>query len=191
MKYFLSCFLVFGLVAHAVAADGKTAKEIQVVGQETNRVSQTSAGFALRVLKESGKLAPFAMVLNKEDKITLIEPVLPYIKNAPIKDKINFLRGQIKNLAEKNKIKAAALVSRGFGRGAKDKKTQVPGLIVEQEHKRGPSTLQFVPYEVKDDVYVALQSTSTPKPRLFFNDKISSDETYKKIKEVVQRAETK
>ena len=131
------------------------------------------------------------MVLNKEDKITLIEPVLPYIKNAPIKDKINFLRGQIKNLAEKNKIKAAALVSRGFGRGAKDKKTQVPGLIVEQEHKRGPSTLQFVPYEVKDDVYVALQSTSTPKPRLFFNDKISSDETYKKIKEVVQRAETK
>ena len=53
MKYFLSCFLVFGLVAHAVAADGKTAKEIQVVGQETNRVSQTSAGFALRVLKEA------------------------------------------------------------------------------------------------------------------------------------------
>ena len=193
MKYLSSLLLVVVslLVSVYAVAERKTAKEIQIVGEETNRISQASAGFALKVLKARDKLAPFAMVLNMDNKITLIEPVVPYIKNAPIKDKINFLRGQVKNLAEKEEIKAAALVSRGFGRGAVDKTKELPGLIVEQEHKRGPSTLQFVPYEVKNGDYVAQQSTSTPKPRLFFNDKISSEETYKKIKQAVQQAEAK
>lgn len=166
-------------------------EKFQEVGSDLNHVSKAGASYALKSLSETGKLQPFALILNMDGTLGKIQPELPYIKNSPLPEKIGFLRGQIKGLAENKKIKAGALFSRGFGRTA-DKSRELLGLIVEQEHLQGPSTIQFVPYEQKPDgIYVALESTSKPKPRLFFNDKISSEETYKEIKELSAQAKQK
>ncbi len=159
-----------------------------MVGNDMNNLSKTGASYALKTIKDSGKLAPFALIMNNDESLGKLEALSPFIKKAPIGDKINYLRGQIKNFAEQGKIKAAAVFSRGVGR-ASSITPEVVGLIIEQEHIKGASTLQFVPYENKDGKITAMAHTSKVKPKLFFNDKINSNETYKQIKQAVTQAQ--
>ena len=193
MKYL--SVLIFSAVISQLATAEKVevsqeeqAKVFQMIGHDINQLSKTGAGYSLETLNKTNKLPPFALIMNNDGTIGKLEPLLPFIKNAPIADKINYLRGQVKNLAELDKIKAGGVFSRGFGR-TEDKSQEVAGLIIELEHRNGPSTVQFVPLDNKNGQLVAMSATSTPKPRLFFNKAISSDTTYKQIKEVIGQAE--
>ena len=187
----MSSLLTQGVMAaeEVTSQESEQAKqEFIMVGNDMNNISRTGASYALETIKESGKLAPFALVMNNDGSLGKLEALAPFVKKAPIGDKINYLRGQVKNLAENNKIKAGAIFSRGLGR-TQMKTEEVAGLIIEQEHIKGASTVQFVPYENKDGNIVALEASSKLKPKLFFNDKIDSNETYKKIKQAVAQAE--
>ena len=192
MKYLVvslfSVSLSFVAMAESNTNKSVTAAEqvkvLKMVGEDSNKLLKTGASYSLKTINDTGKLPPFALIMNNDGSIGKLEPLLPFIKNAPIGDKINYLRGQIKKFAEEDKIKAGALFSRGFGRTA-DKKTEVAGLIVEAEHRNGPSTVQFIPIEDKAGQLVAVDSTAKPKPRLFFNKQISSDETYQQIKQAL------
>ena len=191
MKFLSVLIFSFSLSPLVMAETAPTKEQIkafQVVGEETNKVSRTGAAYALNMIKDNGKLAPFALIMNNDGSTGKLEAASEFITNAPTSEKIAYLRGQIKHFAEKNKIKAGALFSRGFGRTSSFTE-DVAGLIIEMEHRHGASTLQFVPYELKDEKIMALKATSKPKPRLFFNTLISSDETYKSIKKAVQQAE--
>ena len=159
-----------------------------IVGGEMNKLSKTGASFALETIQKNAKLAPFALILNTDDSISKLEALAPFVKKAPTREKINYLRGQIKNFAELGKIKAGAVFSRGLGRTSSIT-DEVVGLIIEQEHVKGISTIQFVPYENKNGQIKALTATSNVKPKLFFNEKISSHETYKQIKQAVAQAQ--
>ncbi len=169
-------------------ASDEEQKEFIMVGNDMNNISRTAASYALKTISSSNKLAPFALVMNNDESLGKLEASAPFILKAPIADKINYLRGQVKNFAEQGKIKAAAVVSRGFGRSSATS-PEVVGLIIEQEHLKGASTVQFVPYENIDGKMKALAATSKVKPKLFFNDKISSNETFKQIKQAVAQAE--
>lgn len=196
MKYLVVSVLSASLSLSAFSDTNKDEKTItaeeqvkvlQMVGDDSNKLLKTGASYSLRTLNKEGKLPPFALIMKNDGSLGKLEPLLPYIRNAPIGDKVNYLRGQIKNLAEKDEIKAGALFSRGFGRT--QEKVEVSGLIVESEHRNGPSTVQFIPLEKSDVGFVAQNATSTPKPRLFFNNNISSEEAYKEIKQAVKELE--
>ena len=184
----ISAVISFTAVAEKEVSAAEQTRVLKMVGQDSNKLLKTGAAYSLESLNKNNKLGPFALILKNDGSVGKLEPLAPFIQKAPIGEKINYLRGQIKSFAEKGEIKAGALFSRGFGRSA-DKTQKVSGLIVEAEHRNGPSTVQFVPVEDKNGSLVAQESTSQPKPRLFFNRKISSDETYKQIKQAVSQAE--
>ena len=175
-------------VAEKQVTEAETAEVLRMVGQDSNKLIRTGAAYSLETLNSNSKLPPFALILKNDGTVGKIQPLAAIIVNAPTVEKINYLRGQIKSFAEKGEIKAGALFSRGFGRSV-DKKTEVKGLIVESEHRNGPSTVQFVPTVEKNGVLIAQESTTKAKPRLFFNKNISSDETYQKIKQAISQTE--
>jgi hypothetical protein len=185
-----SLAISFTAIAEKQVTDAEIAEVLQMIGKDSNQLLKTGAGYSLEKLNKDNKLAPFAIIMNNDGSIGKLEPIAPFIVKAPTNEKINYLRGQIKNFAEKGEIKAGALFSRGFGRSPSQKE-EIAGLIVESEHRNGPSTVQFVPLIKENGLLVAKDPTAQPKPRLFFNKKISSDETYKQIKQAISQAESK
>lgn len=183
-----SAVISFTAVAETSVSAAEQTKVLKMVGQDSNLLLKSGAAHSLEQLNTNKKLAPFALILKNDGSIGKLEPLAAFIKKAPIAEKVNYLRGQIKNFAEKGEIKAGALFSRGFGRSL-DKSQQLSGLIVESEHRNGPSTVQFIPVEEQKGQLIAKESTAKPKPRLFFNKAISSDDTYKKIKQAVSQTE--
>ena len=65
-----------------------------MVGNDMNSLSKTGASYALKTIKESGRLAPFALIMNNDESLGKLEALAPFILKAPIGDKINYLRGQ-------------------------------------------------------------------------------------------------
>ena len=107
MKFLSVMIFSLSLAPLAMAEQAPTKEQIeafQVVGEETNKVSKTGAAYALNTINESGKLVPFALMLNNDGTTGKLEAASELVKNAPISEKIAYLRGQIKHFAEQNKI---------------------------------------------------------------------------------------
>lgn len=173
MKFFsvllLSSCLLLSFQVQAEEKKVDNAKQFQQVGKESNYLVKTGSVLALSKLTKNKGFSPYAYILLPQGTTIVIEPEGP-LKKLTIKDKVLFLRGQIKHRLEQGEnIIAAAIFTDSLGTSKKDGK-EVRGITVEMEHSQGPSVIEFVPYVFEDGMAVAQEGIRKLKPRSFFTN---------------------
>ncbi|MCP5334999.1 MAG: hypothetical protein H7A08_04815 [Oceanospirillaceae bacterium] len=177
-KYFLlSMCLFFGanialageVAATDVSKKDDEAKRQEIITQaEINRLVTYGGEYAYKLIKGTGGLSPFGVLVLDDGKVIVLEATTEQKKSFTFKDEILELRRLIKESVVKGNVSCAALFVSALVpvEGSKDQ----PGIAMEIEHKLGLSALRFVPYEytIGDGELKLLKPVTKEKPVVFF-----------------------
>lgn len=172
LQRFLSSILLvclFAVNAHSSEQSDKVdaiVAQLKAVQVQLDTMVDVGGEYAYKQLTMKNKFSPFAVGVNQDDQIIVLEIPKTETK-ASFTDKIIKLRQMLKLSATKNKITAGALFVQAE---VPHQGTLMAGVAIEMEHEEGLSILRFSPYDIdlKTQKLKFRKPVDKVKPVVFF-----------------------